>query len=233
MRKLSNFSGLRRSTGVSPVNTAKMAVLRKPPHSRKPRKFRDHRPGKVCASPRLTPRSGRRTIYCMRISARALLVGALAVGAVTLGGLATAPARAQDQAQDRNQDRAHYPDAHSSDPDDHAKPFAPPAASKSVEVADYYFKKKMYTAALSRYQEATKTDSYYAPGYLGLGKTYEKMGLKQKALNAYQKYLDLLPSAKQAEEAKKVHEAMARLEHGLGRSGGHATASGRQAGPAQ
>ena len=168
----------------------------------------------------------------MRISARALLVGAFAVAAVTLGGLATAPARVQDQAQDRNQDRRQS-GAPPSQPDDEAKLFVPPGASKSVEIGDYYFKKKMYTAALSRYQEATKTDSYYAPGYLGLGKTYEKMGLKQKALDAYQKYLDLLPSAKQADEAKKVHEAMARLEHGLGRSGGHATASGRQAGPAQ
>lgn len=182
--------------------------------------------------PRLTPDRPRRTIHCMRLLARALLVAAFAVGAVGLSGLATPSARAQDQAQDRNQDRARYPDERPPEPGD-AKPFVPPGASKSVEVADYYFRKKMYRAALSRYQEATKTDSYYAPAYLGLGKTYDKMGLKQKALDAYQKYLDLLPSAKDAEEAKKVHDAMARLQRGLGRSGGHASASGRQAGPAQ
>ncbi len=96
------------------------------------------------------------------------------------------------------------------------KPYAPPSATKSVEIANYYFRTKKYHAALSRYQEAVNTDPYYADGYLGLGKTYEKIGLKHKALTAYQKYLDLLPSAKQAEEAKSVRRAIERLEKALG-----------------
>ena len=150
-----------------------------------------------------------------------MLIGALVAWFGSLVGVSTAPAQTQDQALDRA-------DSRPSDRDDNAKPFVPPAASKSVEIANYYFRKKMYNAALSRYQEATQTDSYYAPGYLGLGKTYEKIGLKQKALDAYQKYLDLLPSEKQADEAKHVHEAMARLEHALQRSGSNASASHRQ-----
>ena len=96
------------------------------------------------------------------------------------------------------------------------KPYTPPSAAKSMEIANYYFRTKKYHAALSRYQEAVTTDPYYPDGYLGLGKTYEKIGLKHKALTAYQKYLDLLPSEKQAEEAKDVHRAIERLEKALG-----------------
>jgi tetratricopeptide (TPR) repeat protein len=96
------------------------------------------------------------------------------------------------------------------------KPYVPPSAAKSVEIGDFYFRTKKYNAALSRYEEAVTTDPYYAAGYLGLGETYEKLGLKHKALAAYQKYLDLLPSEKQADEAKRVHQAIHRLEKALG-----------------
>ena len=96
-----------------------------------------------------------------------------------------------------------------------SEPYKPPAAWKSVEIGDFYLKKKDYPGALSRYQEAVKTDPYYPGGYLGLGKVYEKLGFKGKALKAYRKYLDLLPSAKDALEAKDVQKAVARLEEGL------------------
>ena len=96
-----------------------------------------------------------------------------------------------------------------------ARPYVPPPARKSVEIGNYYLKKKKYNAALSRFQEAVSVDPYYAPAYLGLGRVYEKIGLKQKALGAYRKYLDALPSAKEAEEAKEVHRAIERLERQL------------------
>ncbi len=98
---------------------------------------------------------------------------------------------------------------------DASLPYRPPPAWTSVEIANYYLKRKKYNAALSRYQEAVRTDPYYPSAYLGLGKVYEKIGMKQKALEAYRKYLDLLPSEKQAEEAKGVHQAIARLEKEL------------------
>lgn len=97
------------------------------------------------------------------------------------------------------------------------KPYVSPPAWESVEIANFYLKRKKYRAALSRYQEAVNTDPYYAPGYWGLGKVYEKIGLRQKALEAYKKYLDTLPSAKQAEEAKEAQRAIARLERRLNR----------------
>jgi tetratricopeptide (TPR) repeat protein len=93
--------------------------------------------------------------------------------------------------------------------------YVTPPAWKSVEIGDFYFRRKMYKGALSRYKEATRTEPDYAPAYLGLGKVYEKMGFKQKALEAYQRYLDELPSQKQADEAKDVHRAIERLREEL------------------
>ena len=88
-------------------------------------------------------------------------------------------------------------------------------AWKSVEVGDFYLKRQSFRAALSRYKEAAKTDPYYPGAYLGLGKVYDYLGLQQKALENYQRYLDLLPSSKQAEEAADVHKAIARLKRKL------------------
>jgi tetratricopeptide (TPR) repeat protein len=90
--------------------------------------------------------------------------------------------------------------------------YYPPRASKSVEIGSYYLRRKNLKAALSRFEEAAQTDPHYAPAYLGLGKVYERMGLNQKALEAYERYLEELPSAKDALEAKKVRKAIARLQ---------------------
>ncbi len=106
------------------------------------------------------------------------------------------------------------------DSEPEVQPYVPPAAWKSVEVGDFYLRRKKYRAALSRYKEAVKVDPYYPPSYLGLGKVYDKIGLKERALESYRTYLDLLPSTKQAEEAKEVHEAIARLERKLKKSKG-------------
>ena len=132
----------------------------------------------------------------MRLPLTALLLLALVLSVVA------PPARAQEKAAP-------------SDAMDETRPYVTPPAWKSVEIGDFYLRRKRYRAALSRYQEAIKTDPYYAQGYLGLGKVYDRIGLKQKALEAYRKYLDLLPSAKEAEQAKDVQNAVARLERQL------------------
>jgi tetratricopeptide (TPR) repeat protein len=99
---------------------------------------------------------------------------------------------------------------------DESPAYVTPSPSKSVEVGNFYLRRKNYRGALSRFEEAISTDPDYAPGYLGLGKVCEKLDLKQRALTAYQRYLDLLPSDRDAEEAKDVHQAINRLEHELG-----------------
>ena len=102
--------------------------------------------------------------------------------------------------------------------------YVSPSALKSVEIGDYYLRRKKLNAALSRFQEALKTDPHYAPAYRELGKVYEGMGHPQKALEAYRKYLDELPSAQAVREAKRTHEAIARLEKQLP-SGGKSSGS--------
>jgi tetratricopeptide (TPR) repeat protein len=93
-----------------------------------------------------------------------------------------------------------------------------------VEIGDYYLRRKKFNAALSRFQEALKTDPHYAPAYRELGKVYERMEHPQKALDAYRKYLDELPSAQDAREDKRIHKAIARLENQLP-SGGKSSGS--------
>jgi len=97
--------------------------------------------------------------------------------------------------------------------------YSPPGPAKSVEVGNFYLRRKDYKGALSRFEEAVQTDSNYAPAYLGLGKVYEKTGARQKALDAYQKYLDLLPSDKDAQDAKQVHRAIDRLRKSAASAG--------------
>lgn len=93
--------------------------------------------------------------------------------------------------------------------------YAPQGAVKCVEIGNFYLRRKDYKGALSRFKEAVRADSTYAPAYLGLGKLYERTGKKRKALEAYRHYLDALPSEKQADEAKSVHRAITRLEQEL------------------
>lgn len=95
--------------------------------------------------------------------------------------------------------------------------YVPPSAKQSVDIGNFYFSRKDYRGALSRYEESARDDPYYAPAYLGLGKVYEKTGKTQEALAAYQKYLSVLPSKKQADEAKDVHKAIHQLERQLTR----------------
>lgn len=124
-----------------------------------------------------------------------LIVGALSPPAICAQEIKRAPAPQVD------------PEA-----EEEPKPLVTPPAWKSVEIGNFYLRRKRYRAALSRFQEAAKTDPYNPQACLGMGKVYERLGLKQKALENYRKYLDLLPSAKEAEEAKEVQKAVARLE---------------------
>ncbi|HET7100513.1 MAG TPA: tetratricopeptide repeat protein [Terriglobia bacterium] len=93
--------------------------------------------------------------------------------------------------------------------------YVPPSARQSVEVGNFYLRRKDYRGALSRFEESAKDDPYYAPAYLGMGKVYEKTGRKREALAAYHKYLNALPSQKQADEAKAVHKAIRQIERQL------------------
>jgi tetratricopeptide (TPR) repeat protein len=96
--------------------------------------------------------------------------------------------------------------------------YTSPGPAKCVEIGNAYLHKGRINAALSRFQEAVQDNPHYAPAYLGLGKVYERMKEKQKALDAYERYLDELPSAKAADEASDAQRAIARLQKELGKT---------------
>jgi tetratricopeptide (TPR) repeat protein len=96
--------------------------------------------------------------------------------------------------------------------------YTSPGPAKCVEIGNVYLHKGNLKGALSRFEEAVKDNPLYAPAYLGLGKVYERMNEKAKALEAYKRYLDELPSAKDAAEARDAQRAVARLQKELGQS---------------
>ncbi|MDQ2946460.1 MAG: hypothetical protein M3Y27_11040 [Acidobacteriota bacterium] len=64
-------------------------------------------------------------------------------------------------------------------------------------------KKKNYRAAAKRFSEATKWNPTYAEAFLRLGEAEEKLRDKTAIRQAYEKYLELQPDAKNAAEIQK------------------------------
>ncbi len=81
--------------------------------------------------------------------------------------------------------------------------FNPLQAEKEVRTGNFYAKKGNYKAASLRYQEATKWNPGYAEAWLRLGESLEKRKEGKGAKEAYAKYLELAPDAKNAALIKK------------------------------
>jgi tetratricopeptide (TPR) repeat protein len=81
--------------------------------------------------------------------------------------------------------------------------FNPLQAAKELRVGNYYFKRHNYRAASQRFTEATKWDGTMAEAYLRLGEAKEKQHDRKAAAEAYAKYLEITPDAKDAPEVKK------------------------------
>jgi tetratricopeptide (TPR) repeat protein len=83
----------------------------------------------------------------------------------------------------------------------------PLEAQKNVTAGDYYFRtKKNYHAAARRYLRATKWDPGSAEAFLKLGEAQEKLNDHVAACDAYKKYLELAPTAKNAGAISKKIE---------------------------
>jgi len=80
----------------------------------------------------------------------------------------------------------------------------PHKAAKSVEVGDFYFKRKNYRAAEDRYREALFYKDNDAIATIRLAVCLEKLGLPEDARAEYESYLRILPHGPQAEEAQKA-----------------------------
>jgi len=87
-------------------------------------------------------------------------------------------------------------------------PWDPHKAAKDVEVGDYYFKKKNYRAAESRYREALYYKDNDAVATYRLAVCLEKMDQPDDARAEYESYLQILPHGPQAEEATKAIERL-------------------------
>jgi tetratricopeptide (TPR) repeat protein len=86
--------------------------------------------------------------------------------------------------------------------------FNPIQAQREMQVGNFYFKKGSYRAAAGRFLEATKWNPGLAEAYLRLGETYEKLKEVDQARQAYQKFLELDPKHKQANEVRKKLKAL-------------------------
>jgi tetratricopeptide (TPR) repeat protein len=81
--------------------------------------------------------------------------------------------------------------------------FNPLQAKKDITTGNYYFKKGSYRAAAGRFVEATKWNEGDTEAWLRLAEADEKLKDHQAAREAYEKYLELAPDAKNAAEIQK------------------------------
>lgn len=81
--------------------------------------------------------------------------------------------------------------------------FNPLQAEKEIKVGAYYFKKGSFRAAAQRFREATRWNPGDAEAWLRLGEAQEKLKDRAAAREAYAKYLELKPEARNAAEIRK------------------------------
>jgi tetratricopeptide (TPR) repeat protein len=86
----------------------------------------------------------------------------------------------------------------------------PQRAEKDLEVGQYYMHKGDYDAAIDRFSDAITAKPGFAVPYRFLGEAQEKKGLKKKAVKSYQKYVDLVPHADDADKIRKKIEKLQR-----------------------
>ncbi|MFB3916049.1 MAG: tol-pal system YbgF family protein [Terriglobales bacterium] len=88
------------------------------------------------------------------------------------------------------------------------RPWDPHKADKNVEIGDFYFKRRNYGAAVSRYREALYWQDNHAIATLHLAQALEKMGNFSEARKSYESYLKILPHGPDAADARKALERL-------------------------
>ncbi len=117
----------------------------------------------------------------------------------------TKPPPAHDQQTSQQEAEQEIPEeAEDLKPKEYA--FNPLQAEKEMKVGNYYFKKGSYKAAERRFREATNWNPTLAVAFLRLGDAEEKLKDRKGAHEAYAKYLELAPDAKDAGQIRKKLE---------------------------
>ena len=94
-----------------------------------------------------------------------------------------------------------------------AKEPNPLLADESVDIGNFYFKKKNYFAAIQRYLEALEYQPDSVRAYEALARAYEKNGETAKAINTYKTFLEKNPDSPKAAEFRN---RLAKLEKKAG-----------------
>lgn len=84
--------------------------------------------------------------------------------------------------------------------------FNPLQAEKELKVGEYYAKKGSHRAAAQRFREATRWNPSNAEAWLKLAEAQEKLKDREAARQAYSKYLELKPDARNAAQIKRKLE---------------------------
>jgi tetratricopeptide (TPR) repeat protein len=130
------------------------------------------------------------------------------VFALFAAGFCSLSARPQDHPKPPEQ-AAQQPSQEQEPPeeDSNLKPkeysFNPLQANKELQVGNEYWKKHSYKAAAMRFREATRWNPNLVEAWLRLGEAEEKRRNLKDAKEAYAKYLELQPDAKDAAEIRK------------------------------
>jgi tetratricopeptide (TPR) repeat protein len=82
--------------------------------------------------------------------------------------------------------------------------FDPLHAGRSIDIGTFYLKKGAYDAAIDRFLEASNYQPTLAMPWKLLGEAYEKKREYAKAVESYNKYLQILPHPPDATKIKKL-----------------------------
>jgi tetratricopeptide (TPR) repeat protein len=93
----------------------------------------------------------------------------------------------------------------------------PHKAAKSVEVGDFYFRRKNYRAAEGRYRDALQYKDDDAVATIRLAVCLEKLGVLDDARAEYESYLKILPHGPEAAQAQKAIDRL-KLQSGTAKT---------------
>lgn len=92
--------------------------------------------------------------------------------------------------------------------------FDPLHAQRSIQVGKFYMDKGDYDAAIARFEDAAQYQPKLALPWELLGEAWEKEHDTEKAVAAYQKFLELLPHGG---DSDKIRKRVAKLQEDLAR----------------
>jgi len=120
----------------------------------------------------------------------------------------------KSKSQSRPKPRALEPSLESLMDDEPDKPkeytLNPAQAAQEIKVGNFYLKKGNTSAAIKRYEEATRWNPTWAVPYLKLGQVYEKRDEPERAVMAYRKFVEMAPHDKEARDLRKKIERLER-----------------------